>query len=309
MRCVPGELFSVGEVFEFSLVEERPVARVRQVEHSWFGTMLAPEGVGDFGNIVGDIAVAFGVAGWRGQASLCWRIDSSLSRRVRARDALLGDVVGTGDPLDRVVNETEARLLGRARLAGHDRHDGKTLSDLELLAVLQHHGAATRLLDCTLNAYVALWFACRDRDHAADWGLVAAFDVAEATPILTSEQRDRRIGDVIRGLGHGFGTWRPQALSPRIAAQQGLFVFSRVVDRPWGSMMFRGGMLDKTGDVPGLNIFAISPDLKAAFADLWEPQFGYTKELMFPDIDGFAAVHGPTSPFPSNFFDGENVIP
>ena len=38
-------------------------------------------------------------------------------------------------------------LIDKARLLGHDHKDGRYLSDLELLAELQHFGAATCLID------------------------------------------------------------------------------------------------------------------------------------------------------------------
>ena len=52
-------------------------------------------------------------------------------------------------------------LIEKARSLGHDQQDGKQLSDLELLAELQHFGAATCLIDFSRNALVALWFACQ----------------------------------------------------------------------------------------------------------------------------------------------------
>lgn len=52
------------------------------------------------------------------------------------------------------------RMIRDARGRGHDQKDGQILSDLELLAELQHFGAATCLIDFTRSALVALWFAC-----------------------------------------------------------------------------------------------------------------------------------------------------
>ena len=52
-------------------------------------------------------------------------------------------------------------LIDKARGLGHDQRDGRQLTDLELLAELQHFGAATCLIDFSRNALVALWFACQ----------------------------------------------------------------------------------------------------------------------------------------------------
>lgn len=63
------------------------------------------------------------------------------------------------------VNES---LIEKARLLGHDDVNGRPMSDLELLAKLQHFRAATCLIDFTRDALIALWFACWSEDPKND---------------------------------------------------------------------------------------------------------------------------------------------
>ena len=66
-----------------------------------------------------------------------------------------------------IFREMTKRLLARACAEGHDIENHRKLSDLELLAKLQHHGAATCLIDFTGNPLVALWFACQEPNGKA----------------------------------------------------------------------------------------------------------------------------------------------
>ena len=52
-------------------------------------------------------------------------------------------------------------LIKDTRQRGHGERNGRELYDLEILAQLQHFGAATCLIDFTYNALTALWFACQ----------------------------------------------------------------------------------------------------------------------------------------------------
>jgi hypothetical protein len=47
-------------------------------------------------------------------------------------------------------------LLNEPRLRGFDHHEGVKLCDLELLAMPQHYGAATHLLDISRDVTTAL---------------------------------------------------------------------------------------------------------------------------------------------------------
>lgn len=55
------------------------------------------------------------------------------------------------------VARATTQLLERARAAQLDQIEGARLPDLALLAHLQHHGAATPLLDVSVDPLIALW--------------------------------------------------------------------------------------------------------------------------------------------------------
>ena len=76
-------------------------------------------------------------------------------------------------------------LIEKARSLGHDQKDGKQLSDLELLAKLQHFGAATCLIDFSRNALVALWFACQQSSKGEANGKVFAVNRYDTVRLKT----------------------------------------------------------------------------------------------------------------------------
>ena len=88
---------------------------------------------------------------YRGQENAKWGVESGVLRRLGNPNLPKEDFI--------IYHENE--LLEPARMDGHGVEDGRELEDLELLAKLQHHGAATCLIDFTRNFFVAMWFACR----------------------------------------------------------------------------------------------------------------------------------------------------
>ena len=83
---------------------------------------------------------------FRGVSNDTYKIEASAYRRLPKEDL--------EDP-GKLLTITQ-ELIYNARALGHDRNEGQPLSDLELLAHLQHYGAATCLIDFTRDVMVAL---------------------------------------------------------------------------------------------------------------------------------------------------------
>lgn len=92
---------------------------------------------------------------FRGQSNSTWELNSSAARRIQKSL----DFENTDIP-NEIFCAYHERLLENAKLRGFHIKEGRILSDLELLAELQHNHAATCLIDFTKNSLIALWFAC-----------------------------------------------------------------------------------------------------------------------------------------------------
>lgn len=94
------------------------------------------------------------------------------------------------------------------------KYEPKT--EWDFLALGQHHGLATRLLDWTANPLIALWFALKGKDSQKNGGFIWAFNVPQQDIIRSSEKSSPF--DIGRTK-----IFRPNHISPRITAQQGWF--------------------------------------------------------------------------------------
>jgi hypothetical protein len=133
---------------------------------------------------------------WRGQADIGWPIDCTAARRLKMSHQDLNGSQDYESSLESWVRRYEDRLLQQARMGGHGFLDGRRLTDLELLSVLRHYGAATRLMDFSRNAFVASWFACRS--HPRKYGLLACLDSTAIRTIKREETLDATAGHPLR---------------------------------------------------------------------------------------------------------------
>ena len=179
---------------------------------------------------------------FRGQESEEWSLASSAERRLHASSAD-EDKVTT-----RLFIEYHHNLLTRCKLKNYHQREGKPLDELELLADLQHHGAATCLIDFTRNALIALWFACERSDTEGKVFVVNTADETAFLEITPADIENRSISDILEFKTRetrkdqadeaptreasslsinepNFWYWSPAHLNERITAQHSLFLF------------------------------------------------------------------------------------
>jgi hypothetical protein len=185
-----------------------------------------------------DVPDIFGTSWFfRGQADSEWAISSSLEREV---DRLISNRKAS---IINILSEFEAASLVKIKSASSIEPQIGTgdRDDFSWLALLQHHGCKTRLVDFTESFYVALYFAVRDLSgvDAAVWAIGKS--VLDAKIILLGQQHgfemseiemprrlvnnsielpDRYQDDGNLAIVYS----KPERLNQRIIAQQGLFL-------------------------------------------------------------------------------------
>lgn len=207
---------------------------------------------------------------WRGQDNIEWRLDHAAYRRLK----LTKKRVEEHDLIS-----YEKNLLKQATHKGHRFQNGRLLTDFELLAKLQHHGAATRLLDFTRNSLIALWFSISGSFDK--YGLLIGLHVNELGG-YESEDENEEYENQINSINKLFHpqTWEPPVITARIAAQHSQFIYSALSDDKRSSIRLSEGQK--------ANLFiAISPSLKNILATTLEKSFDLRYQTLFPDIDGF----------------------
>ena len=109
----------------------------------------------------------------------------------------------------------EREMLNRLRKQGHKFPEVNSSTDLDLLAIAQHHGMATRLLDWSSNPLVALWFACVEPSPLQSAHLYI-YKASEETVLNSEADLDPFSFSVTK-------IFQPPHNSARVAAQCGWF--------------------------------------------------------------------------------------
>ena len=178
------------------------------------------------------------------------------------------------------------RLIEDARSQGHDQKNGQQLSDLELLAELQHFGAATCLIDFSRSALAALWFAClknpkKEEEEANGTVFTVRHDdvvhLRTVTPKLIKEDIDYFFQPDENG-SYPLYQWAPKLQNNRIIAQHSVFVFG-------------AAQIEVAAEC------VIIKSSKQEILKSLEEISDITEATMYPDFDGFARLHAHDKPY------------
>lgn len=241
---------------------------------------------------------------FRGQRDATWPLETSLERvasrfRVPAHER----------------HDLEQRLLRRfQRQAHHYIEHVPPLDDtMQWLALMQHHGAPTRLMDWTYSFFVAVFFALEDCDAdkpCAIWSLNAARCRKRAETLLDFDTTLRRALDADP---HAKKPWtvdglvfrrEPQALAyplnpfqlnERLVIQQGAFLVPGDLEHSFESNLAR--VLAEPEELRKVVLRLTYEEISVALTELL--RMNMSRATLFPGLDGYSASMKclPASPF------------
>lgn len=279
------------------------------------GYAVKPESLQELWQIIGRATFDLGSKTrvvWRGLPDHRFKVESTLVRHLRDESAELTEAS---------LRRRELDILRVARNWDIGLSEHGSVTDMHLLAMLQHHGAPTRLIDVTFNPLTALWFACSDTEKIGLPGVLAVLTVSDAPVRVTSDiptltydtvtiPREATIISAMRksqALGSPILV-EPRPKDERMKAQEGAFLTGVFPDGPQDGPVVGLGTAPSSpalsfslnamtaGDADidanewqGFSYagIVIRPDLKNKLLPVLDRTFNRSYRTMYPDMPGF----------------------
>ena len=233
---------------------------------------------------------------FRGQRESEWSLDTSLDRAIKVEYEN-----GYGHPLDRDTEQGE--LLFRFQQQAHHHIDNlPSAEDLaSWLALMQHHGVPTRLLDWTKSPYVALYFALIEEpqdDRCAVWTINLDWLNSKGHELIGLEAVMSVMRNSQTNGGNRYSSIPlteepvivkvdPLRANERMVAQQGFFL-CKLYHRATFSQILMSMMINtNVPDQPVLRKLTIGKDLRIEILKRLREMNIHSASL-FPGLDGFA---------------------
>nr|WP_314539034.1 FRG domain-containing protein [uncultured Massilia sp.] len=169
------------------------------------------------------------------------------------------------------------------------------VDDIRCLALMQHHGAPTRMIDFTKSPFVAAFFALNNTNCSAAVFALDTPTLWSAAPRHDVTLRREAIDPRVRGnFERHFAVnskdiiWvgEPEEMDRRLVAQSGTFVVPGVLDKPLDEIITQ-----YERGTPLIRKFVLPPNIRAeAMLSLY--RMNITHATLFPDLDGLARSIG-----------------
>lgn len=148
-------------------------------------------------------------------------------------------------------------------------------NELEAMAIAQHHGFATKLLDWTSNILTAAFFACSS-DFDKNGKLYAYFPTQYAyieKDVLVPNGEPKRV------VGY-----QPKSIAERLQAQSGYFTYHKEEKFKISNERFQPGGHDTLFE------WVIPAEFKASIIIMLD-RLSVNYKTLFPDLDGLSKHH------------------
>ena len=217
---------------------------------------------------------------FRGQSSSSWSLEPGIIRK--AKRTYTG--IGQSGLLFRLSVDHVIQLLKKARSYGYFMEEE---CDLNILAILQHYGAATPLLDFSYDPLVALYFACQSCEDKGIESDGKVFCINYPTQIKSDTSPLRPIEDpfsvdiksTLEDTSRYIWYWKPtDDLCRRSERQQSVFIYG------WGLYW----EYDTKRLIDELEILVVSGENKKMILEELKDKYDIYEQTLFPDVYGFA---------------------
>ena len=239
---------------------------------------------------------------YRGQSDAGWGVTSGAYRRLEHPHTTSA-----------ILLEYNKNLIKRSRRYHEELKE--TITDINLLAKLQHYGAATSLIDFTKNALVSLWFTCQNKStdgkvfclnmsNPDNFLEVSSDDEKkEIDKILTLKFRENEPDDNIQNqlrkntdnlslpnysardqlaAKEKIAIWEPPLTDNRILKQDSFFIFNKE---------------GKLNNHEFIKILILCKEKKEEILKELKLFSNFSEETIFPDFYGFAQNNSTDKPY------------